>query len=120
MGGGRENAFQRGLNPMQLPEVILRKASIPLIVLLMLAVSVAQSSHTVTVAGCIESVNGELHLMTPSRTYILKGHHDTALGYNGKQVEVQGTIDSGSNSAPQGMPVVLHITKIKKVAEFCQ
>lgn len=98
----------------------MRKLSIPLILFLLLAVCSAQSSHTVTVAGCIESVNGELHLLTPSHTYILKGHHDTVLGFNGKQVEITGTVDSGSNSAPQGVPVVLHISKIKKVADFCQ
>lgn len=98
----------------------MRKALVPLVVLLLLAVCVAQASHTVKVAGCIESVNGELHLLTPSHTYILKGHHDTLLGYNGKQVEVQGMVDAGSSSAPQGAPVVLHVSQIKKLADFCQ
>ena len=97
----------------------MKKLSIPLLVVL-LTVCVAQSSRTVTVAGCIESVNGEFLLMTPSRNYVLKGHHDAVLGYSGKQVEIRGTVASGSASAPQGTPVVLQISKIKKLADFCQ
>jgi hypothetical protein len=120
MGGGRKDASHCGLATTELLEVMMRKISIPLILFLLLAVCVAQSSRTVTVAGCIESVNGEFHLLTSSRTYILKGHHDKVFGYNGKQVEIVGTIDAGGNSAPQGIPVVLHISKIKKVADFCQ
>jgi hypothetical protein len=99
----------------------MRKASLFLIVLLLLLPCVAQqSNHSVTLAGCVMNVNGEFHLLTRDRTYILKGKHDTLLGYSGKQVEVTGTTDSGSSSSPQGVPVVLHITKLKKVADFCQ
>jgi hypothetical protein len=98
----------------------MRKASIAFVVLLSLAPWIgAQSSHSVTVSGCVESVNGEFHLLTPSRTFVLKGHHDTVLGYNGKQVEITGTEDAPQSKA-QAVPIVLHITKIKKVADFCQ
>jgi hypothetical protein len=99
----------------------MRKPSIILIVLLFVAQCVGQqSSHGITVSGCVMSVNGEFHLLTRGRTYILKGKHDTLFGYDGKQVEVVGTTDAGSASSPQGVPVVLHITKLKKVADFCQ
>jgi hypothetical protein len=77
-----------------------------------------QSRHPVTVAGCIMNVNGEFRLLTASRTYVLKGKHDTLLGYNGKQVEVAGTVEGPSQ--PQGVPVVLHISKLKKLADVCQ
>jgi hypothetical protein len=98
----------------------MRKISVALLTFLLLAQCIGQRpSRTVTVAGCVISVNGEFHLQTPSRTYILKGHHDTVLGYNGKQVEIVGTLDADSQS-PQGVPVVLHISKIKKVADFCE
>jgi hypothetical protein len=99
----------------------MRKVSVALLTFLLVAQCIGQqSARTVTVAGCVISVNGEFHLQTPSRTFILKGHHDTVLGYNGKQVEIVGTLDAGSQSQPQGVPVVLHISKIKKVADFCQ
>jgi hypothetical protein len=99
----------------------MRKGSIFLIALLLLAQSVGQqSNHSITVAGCVMSVNGEFHLLTRDRTYVLKGKHNTLLGYSGKQVEVMGTTDAGSASSSQGVPVVLHITRLKKVADFCQ
>lgn len=99
----------------------MRKASIFLMAVLLVAQCVGQpSNHNVTVAGCVMNVNGEFHLLTRDRTYILKGKHDTLLGYNGKRVEVAGTTDASSASASQGVPVVLHITKLKKVADFCQ
>ena len=99
----------------------MRKISIAVLLFLLVAQCVGQgTSRKVTVAGCVISVNGEFHLQTPSRTFILKGHHDTVLGYNGKQVEIVGTVDAGTQSSPQGVPVVLHISKVKKLADFCQ
>jgi hypothetical protein len=99
----------------------MRKGSIFLIALLLLAQCVSQQpNHSITVAGCVMNMNGEFHLLTRDRTYILKGKHDTLLGYDGKQVEVKGTTDAGSASSPQGVPIVLHIIKLKKVADFCQ
>ena len=99
----------------------MRKGPIFLIALLLLAQCVGQqSNHSITVAGCVMNVNGEFRLLTRDRTYVLKGKHDTLLGYSGKQVEVMGTTDTGSASSPQGVPVALHVTKLKKVADFCQ
>ena len=37
--------------------------------------------------------------------------------YNGKLVEVTGTVDA-ANKSP-GIPVVLHVTHLKKLADFC-
>lgn len=99
----------------------IRRASLFLIVALLLVPCVGQqSNHSVTLAGCVMSVNGEFHLLTRDKTYVLKGKHDTLLGYSGKQVEVTGTTNSGSESSPQGVSVVLHVAKVKKVADFCQ
>ncbi len=99
----------------------MRKGSIFVIALLLLAQCVGQQpKHSVTVAGCVMNVNGEFHLLTRDKTYVLKGKHDTLLGYSGKQVEIIGTTDAGNASSPQGVPVVLHILKLKKVADFCQ
>lgn len=99
----------------------MRKAAIFLAALLLLAPCVGQTSnHSITVAGCVMNVNGEFHLLTRDKTYVLKGKHDTLLGYSGKQVEVVGTTNAGGASAKQGVPVTLHITRLKKVADFCQ
>ncbi len=99
----------------------MRKGLLFLIVLVLLVPCVGQqSNHSITFAGCVMSVNGEFHLLTRDRTYILKGKHDSLLAYSGKQVEVMGTTDPGSSSSPQGVPVVLHVTRLKKVADFCQ
>jgi hypothetical protein len=98
----------------------MRKASIAIIVLLLLAPWVgAQSSHSVTVAGCMLSANGSFRLLTKTHTYILKGHNDELFGYNGKLVQITGTEDAPQSKA-QDVPVVLHISKIKKIADFCQ
>jgi hypothetical protein len=99
----------------------MRKGSIFLIALLLLSQCVGQqSNHSITVAGCVMNVNGEFHLLTRDRTYVLKGKHDSLLGYSGKQVEVMGTTNASSASSQQGVPVVLHITRLKKLTDFCQ
>lgn len=98
----------------------MRKASIALVVLLLLAPWVgAQSSHSVTVSGCVLSANGSFRLLTKTHTYILKGHNDELFGYNGKLVQITGTEDAPQSKA-QDVPVVLHVSKIKKIADFCQ
>ena len=99
----------------------MRRAVVVLIVFLFLLECVAQQSDhgPVTVSGCVMSVNGTFKLLTPSRTYVLKGHQNALFGYNGKLVEVTGTVDAASKSAPEGIPVVLHVTKLKKLADFC-
>jgi len=53
----------------------------------------------------------------PDQTYVLKGHHSALFSYNGKLVEVTGTVDAGNKSP--GIPVVLHVTHLKKLADFC-
>lgn len=96
----------------------MRKASIALLLLSFLAPAGAQSNH-VTVAGCVLNANGTFRLMTRTHTYILKGHKSELFGYNGKMVEITGVEDPPVSTA-QGVPTVLHITKIKKLADYCQ
>lgn len=97
----------------------MRKACIVLAVLAFVALGAgAQSSH-VTVAGCVLNANGSFRLMTKTHTYILKGHKSELFGYNGKLVEITGTEDAPQSSAP-GVPTVLHVSKIKKLADYCQ
>jgi hypothetical protein len=97
----------------------MRKGSIALVIVFFLALGAgAQSSH-VTVAGCVLNANGSFRLMTKTHTYLLKGHKSELFGYNGKLVEITGTEDAPQSSA-QGVPIVLHISKIKKLADFCQ
>ena len=96
----------------------MRKASIILVVALLLTVCAGQQAdHSpVTVAGCVMNVNGSFKLLTQDQTYILKGHHNELFGYNGKLIEVTGTVTQPSHP---GLPVVLNITKIKKLADTC-
>ncbi len=96
----------------------MRKAFIILLLLLFGAQSFAQSSHTVTVAGCVLNANGTFRLLTRTKTYILKGHRNEMFGFNGKMVEITGTTEEVSKA--EGVPLVLHVTKIKKIADFCQ
>ncbi len=98
----------------------MRKALIVLVAVLFVAQCFGQpAGHTnVTVAGCVINMNGTFRLMTRDQTYVLKGHHSALFGYNGKLVEVTGTVDAASESS--GIPVVLHVTHLKKLAEFCQ
>jgi hypothetical protein len=96
----------------------MRKASIVLVVVLFLALCAAQQSdHSpIKVAGCVMNVNGSFKLLAQDQTYVLKGHHNELFGYNGKLIEVTGT---ASNPSHPGVPVVLHITKLKKLADSC-
>jgi hypothetical protein len=99
----------------------MRKISIVLIAVLLAAVCGAQQtgSATVKVAGCVTSINGTFQLIThDGKTYVLKGDHDSLLSYGDKLVEVTGTISA--EKAPQGAPTVLHVKKLKKLADFCQ
>lgn len=101
----------------------MRKTSIVLVAVLLVAVCVAQQtgSAAVKVTGCVISVNGAFQLTThEGKTYILKGDHDTLFGYGNMLVQVTGTISAADKSAPQGTPTVLHVTKLKKLADFCQ
>jgi hypothetical protein len=81
----------------------------------------AQQSTTTptTLSGCVLSLNGVFSLTTSNGIrYVLKGDHDTLLSYNGKQVEVKGTIKATKKTASK--PATFHVTDIKKVADFCQ
>jgi hypothetical protein len=97
----------------------MRKAAILFVVLVFVTQSFGGSAgHTVTVSGCVMNMNGTFRLLTPGQTYILKGRQNALFSYNGKLVEVTGTVDSAENPSP-GIPVVLHVTKLKKIADFC-
>jgi hypothetical protein len=97
----------------------MRKASIALVVVLFLAECFGQQAgHTnVDVSGCVMNMNGSFRLLTPGQTYVLKGHHSALFSYNGKLVEVTGTVDATDKSP--GIPLVLHVTHLKKLADFC-
>jgi hypothetical protein len=73
----------------------------------------------VTVSGCVMNMNGRFKLLTHGQTYILKGHQSELFSYNGKLVEVTGTVESHTKTASPGIPLVLHITSVKKLAETC-
>jgi hypothetical protein len=96
----------------------MRKASILFIGILLLAECLGQQADhsTISVAGCVMNVNGSFKLLTQDQTYVLKGHHNELFSYNGKLIEVTGTV--GHSSQP-GVPVVLHVTNLKKLADFC-
>jgi urea transporter len=94
----------------------MRKASVVLVVVLFLAQFVGQQTEHITVAGCVMNVNGSFKLHTQDQTYVLKGHHNELFGYNGMLIEVTGTV---SHPTHPGLPAVLTITKLKKLADSC-
>ena len=98
----------------------MRKAYVLLVVLLFLTQCFGEqtSQTTITVSGCVMNTNGTFKLLTPGQTYVLKGHQSALFSYNGKLAEVTGKVDPTQNSSP-GIPVVLHVTKLKKLADFC-
>jgi len=95
------------------------KTCVVLSVILVLAQCFGQQAgHTpITVSGCLMNMNGRFKLLTPSQNYVLKGHQNSLFSYNGMLVEVTGTVDA-ANKSP-GIPVVLHVTHLKKLADFC-
>lgn len=98
----------------------MRKASLVLLIAILLAVCSAQQAEhsTITVAGCLMNLNGSFKLLTHDRTYILKGHHNEMFSHNGKLMEVTGTVSTHDMSFP-GIPVELHITSLKTLADSC-
>jgi hypothetical protein len=94
------------------------------LVLLCLAISgslPAQQSvkSPTTLSGCVLSLNGMFSLTTSDgNRYVLKGDHDTLLSYNGKQVQVTGTMKATKKTSSK--PATFHVTDIKKIADFCQ
>jgi|SRR5690349_19760181 len=97
----------------------MRRPSVALGLVLFLAECFGQQvvHTTIKVSGCVLNMNGSFRLLTPDQTYALKGHHSALFSYNGKLVEVTGTVDAADKSP--GIPVVLHVTHLKKLADFC-
>ena len=101
----------------------MRNLSIVLFLGLSLALGFGQQTggNPITVSGCLMSVNGGFSLSTHNGDrYVLKGDHNTMFGYNGKLVQVTGTVKSPKKSSSDAKPVTLRVTEIKKVADFCQ
>jgi hypothetical protein len=101
----------------------MRSLSIPLFLVLFSALCVGQQTggNPITVSGCLMSINGGFSLSTHNGDrYVLKGDHDTMFGYNGKLVQVTGTVKSPKKSSSAAKPVTLRVTGIKKLAEFCE
>ena len=77
------------------------------------------SSTPTTLSGCMLSLNGAFSLTTSNGIrYVLKGDHDTLLSYNGKQVQVTGTMKATKKTSSK--PATFQVTDIKKIADFCQ
>ncbi len=75
----------------------------------------AGGTGTVTVVGCVNSINGYFTLGTRrGDLYRLKGDHDALFGYIGKEVAISGTAKSSEKGR------TLEISKIKKVSDTCQ
>jgi hypothetical protein len=78
-----------------------------------------QTAHeAVTISGCLMNMNGRFKLLTQGQTYVLKGHQNELFSYNGMLVEVTGTVEAAKSHSP-GMPMILHITRVKKLADTC-
>ena len=78
-----------------------------------------QTGHeTVTISGCLMNTNGRFKLLTQGQTYVLRGHKNEMFSYNGMLVEVTGTVEAAKSHSP-GMPMILHITRVKKLADTC-
>ena len=63
------------------------------------------------------NMNGRFKLLTHGQTYILKGLQSELFSYNGKLVEVTGTVESHTKTPSPGIPLVGHITSVKNLAE---
>ncbi len=75
----------------------------------------AGSTGAMTVVGCVSSINGYFTLGTRrGDLYRLKGDHDSLLGYNGKEVAINGTLTSSEKAR------TLQVSKIKKISDTCQ
>lgn len=63
-------------------------------------VSPSESKSPQTIEGCVMSVNHTFTLGTPNgERYIVKGDHDTLFSYNGKQVQITGTVKKSSSNS---------------------
>jgi hypothetical protein len=94
-----------------------------LLLSLALLVSPSESKSPQTIEGCVMSINGAFMLGTPNgERYVLKGDHDTLFSYNGKQVQITGTVKKSSSGSPSSQvgPRTLKVSDIKKVYDTCQ
>lgn len=99
----------------------MRTVAIGVLLLSVSTIGFGQQSNSsqTTISGCLMSINGTFTLLTPKgERFLLKGDHDTLFSYNGKQVQVKGTLKSTKKTAAK--PATFAISDIKKVADFCQ
>ena len=98
----------------------MRKACVVLMLVLFVTQCFGQQTghETVTISGCLMNTNGRFKLITQGQTYVLKGHQNELFSYNGMLVEVRGTVEAAKSYSP-GMPMILHVTSVKKLAETC-
>src|SRR3974390_3391982 len=98
----------------------MRKARLVLMLVLFLAQCLGQQTgqQTVSISGCLMNMNGRFRLLAHGQTYVLKGHQNELFSFNGMLVEVSGTVDAQSKPSP-GIPIVLHVNHVKKLAETC-
>ena len=98
----------------------MRKVFVLLFVVLLLTQCFGQqtASEPVKLSGCLMNMNGRFKLLTQGQTYVLKGHKNELFSYNGMLVEVTGTVETAKSHSP-GMPMILHITRVKKLADTC-
>jgi hypothetical protein len=116
-----KNRSTEPVPPLQsILEVDMRKACVVLLAVVLVTQCFAQqpNSETVTVSGCVMSVNGRFKLLTQGQTYVLKGQNNELFSHNGKLVEVTGTLEKAKSHSP-GIPMILHVTSLKKLADTC-
>jgi len=101
-------------------EVDMHKACVVLVLAMLVTPCFGQQTRheTVTISGCLMNMNGRFRLLTQGQTYVLKGHQSELFSYNGMLVQVSGTVEAAKSHSP-GIPMILHITKVKKLAETC-
>jgi hypothetical protein len=98
----------------------MRKACVVLVLVVLVAQCFPQQTghEAVTISGCLMNTNGRFKLLTQGQTYVLKGHQNELFSYNGTLVEVTGTVEAAKSHTP-GMPMILHISSVKKLADTC-
>ena len=98
----------------------MHKARVVLVLVMLVAQCFGQLTghESVTISGCLTNTNGRFKLLTQGQRYVLKGHQNELFSYNGMLIEVTGTVEAAKSHSP-GMPMILHITSIKKLADTC-
>jgi|SRR5215472_1077045 len=114
-------ASAESIRPLRpIAEVDMHKACAVLMLVLFVTQCLGQRTghETVTISGCLMNTNGRFKLITQGQTYVLKGHQNELFSYNGMLVEVTGPVEAAKSHSP-GMPMILHVTSVKKLAETC-